>query len=476
MRSAQQIWEAVLGELQLQVSKPNYNTWLKETTGISYQDDVLVVAVPSVFIAEWLANRLYSLIKRTLAGITGRGVEVQFLIQAPSQATRAAQPYQADGGSSAKLMEPPKTASFGSENNLDSIATNTTKESPNSFSLNPRYTLDNFVTGECNRLAHSAALEVVEGPGSIYNPLFIYGDTGVGKTHLLHAIAHAAKVKGLRVLYISAERFTNEFVTAIKAGKTEEFRLKFRNSDTFLLDDIHFLSGKAQTQECVFHTFNELYDNGCQIVATSDRPPRALSALQRKLRSRLESGLVVELQPPDWDTRLAILNAKAKRLKISIPPEVLQFLATQFPHNVRELEGALNKVSTYTKLSADKLDMRLAKKAVQEIVPSETRQAATATPRQTIDAVSEHYSVTAEALTGKRRDKKTALARQVAMYLLRQQNNYSLADIGRMLGDRDHTTILHGCEKIASELSTNHLLSKSIDAIRQELKARESTG
>ncbi len=469
-----QIWDAALGELQLQVSKPNYNTWLKETTGISYQDDVFTIGVPNAFVAEWLANRLYSLVKKTLAGIIGKQVEVQILIQ-PHSRTETYQPqaYLADGGTSTKLMEPLKATSFDPTHSLNYLA----KDPPKTFSLNPRYTLNTFITGECNRMAYAAAVEIAEGLISTYNPLFIYGDTGMGKTHLLQGIAHAAKARGLRTLYLSAERFTSEFVLAIKAGSTEDFRRKFRNIDVLLLDDLHFLSGKAQTQECAFHTFNELYDNNCRIVVTSDRPPKALSALQRKLRSRLAAGLVVELQPPDMETRLAILDTKSKSLNANVPAEVLRFLALQFPHNVRELEGALNKVATYAKLSRLQLelDMQFAKKAVGDLLPSKTEQSSAPSPNQILQAVASYYGIAPGAITGKQRDKKTALTRQLAMYLLREQNHYSLAEIGKILGDRDHTTILHGHKKITIELKTNASLAKAIDDIRQELKSQLSS-
>ena len=449
MRSAQEIWEAALGELQLQVNKPNYDTWLRDTTGISYQDDLFVVGVPNVFIAEWLTNRLYSVIKRTLASITGGNLHVQFLIQLPSQPdTRLAHAYQADGGTSSRqLTKAPK--------------------------MNAAYTFSTFVTGEPNRLAYAAALEVAEEPGRTYNPLFIYGDTGVGKTHLLHAIAHTLKADSPQIVYVNAEQFTNQFVVALMNHKTEEFHNKFRSADVLLVDDIQFLSGKTQTQECFFHIFNDLYDKNCQIVITSDRSPKAMSAVTKRLRSRFEWGLIADMRPPDLETRLTILGNKARRLKMSISPEVLQFLATQFQQNVRELEGALNRVVTYAKLSGANLDLQVAAQAVQDLVDNDNQQQTISTPKHIIDAVANYYGVTLEALTGTRRDKKTAFPRQVAMYLLREHNHCGLAEIGKMLGGRDHTTILHGYEKIAAEVNINSQLSKSIEQIRQQLGTKQ---
>jgi chromosomal replication initiator protein len=451
LKSAKEIWEAALGELQLQVNKPNYDTWLKDTTGISYQGDIFVVGVPNVFVAEWLKNRLYSLIKRTVTSITGKTIQVEFEIRLPSQGTQLTPAYQADGGTSAKLREPIKASK-----------------------INPKYTFDTFVAGEANRLAYAAALEVSEEPGQRYNPLFIYGDTGTGKTHLLHAIGNAVKAKGLRILLATAEQFTSEFITALKNNRIDDFHLKFRSADVLLVDDIQFLSGKAQTQEYLVHIFNDLYDNNCQMVVTSDRPPKAISSVTKKLRSRLEWGLVADISPPDMETRLAILRAMSQQPNVSISPEVLRFLATQFQQNVRELQGALNRVATYTKLSGSRLDMQLAMEALSDVISKDNRRDVMPTPRLIMDSVASYYGIDSEALVSKQRDKKTALARQVSMYLLREQNHCSLAEIGKILGNRDHTTILHGYEKIAAEIKVNPQLNKSIKDIRQSLGIRKT--
>jgi chromosomal replication initiator protein len=448
LKSAQSIWEAALGELQLQVSKPNYDTWLKDTSGITYKEDVFVIGVPNVFIAEWLRNRLLSLIKRTLTGITGKTIDVQFAILAPNQDICPIPAYYADGGTSARLKETATAA----------------------FRLNSKYTFDSFVVGECNRLAYAAALDVSEDPGNRYNPLFIYGDTGTGKTHLLHAIGHTVKAKGFRILLASAEQFTNQFVIALKNNKIDDFHRKFRSADFLLVDDIQFLSGKAQTQECLLHIFNDLYENNYQIIVTSDRPPKAISSVTRKLRSRLEWGLVADLALPDLETRLAIIKVKAKQLNMSIPPEVLRFLAIQFQHNIRELEGALNRVLTYSRLGGGKLDMHLTTQALADIIPKDSKQEAMPTPKLIMTTVANYYGINLEGLADKRRDKKTTLARQVTMYLLREHNHCGLSEIGKMLGGRDHTTVLHGCEKITAEIDINPQLQSSIEEIRQRLR------
>jgi chromosomal replication initiator protein len=451
LKSAQSIWEAALGELQLQVTKPNFDTWLKDTTGISYKEGIFVIGAPNVFIAEWLRSRLHSLIKRTLTSITSQPVDVQFAIRPINQEIQPVAARQADGGTSTRLREP-----------------------ITAFRLNPKYTFDNFVVGESNRLAYAAALEIAEEPGNKYNPLFLYGDTGCGKTHLLHAIGQIAKAKGLTTLIASAEQFTNQFVIALKNNKIDDFHRKFRSTDFLLVDDVQFLSGKAQTQECLFHIFNDLYENNCQIVVTSDRPPRAIPSITKKLRSRLEWGLIADLGVPDLETRLAILRVKSKQLNMSLPPEVLRFLAVQFQHNTRELEGALNRVFTYSRLSGGKIDMKLTAQSLADIIPKDSKHEATPTPKLIMTTVANYYGIDIEGLTGKGRDKQTSLARQVTMYLLRERNHCGLAEIGKMLGGRDHTTIMHGCEKIAAELDVNPELQDSVNEIRQKLKPRRT--
>jgi len=452
LKSAQSIWEAALGELQLQVNKPNFDTWLKDTTGISYKEGVFVIGVPNVFIAEWLKSRLHSLIKRTLTSITSQSVDIQFAVRPLNQEVQPVTSRQADGGTSTRIRAPGAA-----------------------FRLNPKYTFDNFVVGESNRLAYAAALEVSEDPGNKYNPLFIYGDTGSGKTHLLHAIGHTAKSKGMTILIASAEQFTNQFVVALKNNKIDDFHRRFRATDFLLVDDIQFLSGKTQTQECLFHIFNDLYENNCQIVVTCDRPPRAISSITKKLRSRLEWGLIADLGIPDLDTRLAILRVKSKQLNVAQPPpEVLRFLAVQFQHNTRELEGALNRVVTYSRLSGEKIDMKLTAQSLADIIPKDSRQDAGPTPKVIITTVANFYGIDIEVLTGKRRDKTAVLARQVTMYLLRERNHCGLAEIGKILGGRDHTTVMHGCEKIAAEIDVNPQLQESIDEIRHKLKPRRS--
>jgi len=441
----QKIWQSALEQLQLQVSKANYETWLSDTRGVEFSQDTFVVAVPSIFVAEWLRERLYSLIKRTLSNIIGRTVEVQFSVATGEPTLPRAQSYP-DGGTSTKVLSPTKSAR--------------SKEG---------YTFETFIPGQCNRIAYAAALEVLESPGGKYNPLFIYGETGTGKTHLLHAIAHTARSRGFQVICTTAEQFTNQYVLALKNNSIDEFHERFRSADFLLIDDVQFLSGKAQTQECLVHIFNDLYHSSGQMVITSDRLPKTIPNVTNKLSSRLAGGLVVHLSPPDFETSLAILTAKATSSNAVVPTEVLRFIAMQFKGSVRELEGALNRVLTYAKLSGAKVDMTLALQALADIDGGKILPALT--PKLIMDVVATHYGVSPDAIRGKQRDKRTALARQVAIYLLRQETRYSLTEIGKLL-NRDHSTIVHNLARISQSMKTDPDLAASVERLRRELKRK----
>jgi len=346
MRSPQEIWGVVLDELQIQVSKPNYETWLKDTEGIDFDDDRFLVSAPNAFVAEWLKNRFASLIKNTLSNVIGKIVEVQFLVQAATQTNpQPAQAGQYDGGISIKTTKP--------------FYHNT---------LNSKFTFDNFIAGKCNELAYTASKEVVMEPGQIHNPLFIYGDTGLGKTHLLHAIGNSVKNRTRRIIYTNAELITHEFVTALKSNKIDNFNDKYRNIDMLLLDDFQFFGGKKGTQQCFFHLFNDLQENDRQIVITCDSAPRDMQDIGEKLKSRLEGGLVADIKPPDYETRLAILEDKARKYKVSIPKEILEFIATHLHSNIRELEGGLNRIITYARLSSLPIDIELASKTLVSLM------------------------------------------------------------------------------------------------------------
>ncbi|MDH4367790.1 MAG: chromosomal replication initiator protein DnaA, partial [Dehalococcoidia bacterium] len=419
MESAKDIWQSALGKLQIQVSKANYTTWLSDSQGLNCHDNVFVVGVPNVFVAEWLSKRLYPLVRKTLVDITGRDVDVRFEIHNRQQLATSPLIAQTDGGTSTKAT---------------------------AYRFNPKYTFDNFVVSDSNRLAYAAAVEVAENPGISYNPLFVHSSTGQGKTHLLHAIGHLTTNNGLQATYITAEQFANDFVLAVREKQVDRFRSKFRNIHIFLFDDVHFLLDKKQTLQCFFNTFNELYSNNRQIVIAGDCAPQNMHPLSSKLKSRLEGGLVVELQPPDFETRLNILRAKAEKLMNSELEGVLHIVAGKVCENVRQLEGALVYLTAQAKLSG----AEVTPETVNKLLTSMTSKHDI---RQLLRTVADYFSIPAEELTNKKRDKKTALARHVAIYLLREGYSCSLSEIGRELGGRNHATILHGYERIANELS-----------------------
>jgi chromosomal replication initiator protein len=336
--------------------------------------------------------------------------------------------------------------------------------------LNPRYTFDAFIVGNSNRLAHAASLAVAEAPGESYNPLFLYGGVGLGKTHLLHAIGHQGVDTGLAVLYVSSEQFTNEIVNAIRYRTQEEFRAKYRSVDILLVDDIQFIAGKESTEEEFFHTFNSLYEMSKQIVICSDRPPKAILSLEERLRSRFEWGLIADIQPPDLETRMAILRVKADLLHYHVPDDIIAYIAGRVQTNIRELEGCLNRLMAFQKLHRAELTMDIARAAISTL-GTDTREP-TLNSQQIAKAVADYYHISLEAMCGKQRDKYIVTPRQIAMYLIRHETSTSLLEIGQMFGGRDHSTVLHSCEKIDRAITVNQTLRREITAIREQL-ARE---
>jgi len=439
LEPAKEIWERALGKLQIQVSKANYTTWLSNSQGLSCQDNIFVVSAPNIFVAEWLSKRLYPLVRKTLVDIMGKDVDVQFVVHNREQLSASPLAKQTDGGTSSKATQ---------------------------YRFNPRYTFDNFVVSDSSRLAYAAAVEVAENPGSSYNPLFIHSSTGQGKTHLLHAIGHLTTNNGLQAAYITAEQFANEFVLAVREKQVDKFRSKFRSIHIFLFDDVHFLSDKKQTLQCFFHTFNELYSNNRQIVITADCAPEDMQPLSSKLKSRLEGGLVVDIQPPDFETRLNILRAKAEKMMTSDLEGVLHIVAEKVRENVRQLEGALVYLTAQAKLSGTKITPE----TINKLLTSKTYKQDI---KLLLRVVADHFSLSAEDLISKRRDRKTTLARHVAIYLMREGYNCSLTEIGKELGGRNHATILHGYEKIAGELSINPNLANQIVKIKEKINSQK---
>ncbi len=449
-----QLWQTALGELQVGLSRANYDTWFKDTAIISEEDDVFLVGVPNAFAREWLESKYRSQVRTALQHLVGRTVDVRFVTSnAGVTHGRAPAPTGRTPGTSGGGREgpsgPPQLAP----------------------ALIPRYTFATFVVGSNNRLAHAAALSVAERPGHSYNPLFVYGGSGLGKTHLMHAIGHAvlARHPKKRVVYATSEKFTNEFINAIRTQKSEEFRERYRRIDVLLIDDIQFIAGKEGTQEEFFHTFNAIHEEGKQIVLSSDRPPKAIPQLEDRLRSRFEWGLPADISAPDLETRIAILHAKAEAQSVAIPAPIIDFLAQRIVSNIRELEGALTKLVAYATLNAVAITAELAQTMLQNLLYNPRRQSLS--PERIVEAVAKYYSVPVEQLRGKARDRQIVTPRQIAMYLMREETEVPLIRIGEALGGRDHSTVLHGVEKIERELAENDDFRRDISALRELLYA-----
>ena len=452
-----QLWLAVLGELQLAMTRAHYDTWFKETSIVSEEDDVYCIGVPNAFAREWLESKYRPQVRMILQHQLGRTVDVRFLtIQGAQPEVRATShaPGRQNGPPPAVEGQLPQ----GTDRRDGSLGV-----------LNSKYTFSTFVVGSNNRLAHAAALSVAERPGHSYNPLFVYGGSGLGKTHLMHAIGHAviARHPKKRVAYATSEKFTNEFINSIRTQKTEEFRERYRRIDVLLIDDIQFVAGKEGTQEEFFHTFNAIHEEGKQIIISSDRPPKAIPQLEDRLRSRFEWGLIADISAPDVETRTAILRAKAEVQHISVPPQVIDFLAQRISSNIRELEGALTRVVAYATLNAQPVTVQLAQDMLQNILYNPRRQSLS--PEQIVQTVARHYNVPIEQLRGKARDRQIVLPRQIAMYLMREETEAPLMRIGEALGGRDHSTVLHGCDKIEREMAENDDFRRDIGALRELL-------
>jgi chromosomal replication initiator protein len=452
-----QLWTAALGQLQIELSRANYDTWFKDTQVISEEDDVYLIGVPNAFAREWLENKYRSQVREALKHLLGKTVDVRFVTSAPLPAHVG---RGTGTGGPATAHTPGGPAQQGGD-----------RRDQASVPLNARYTFSTFVVGSNNRLAHAAALSVAERPGHSYNPLFVYGGSGLGKTHLMHAIGHAvtARHPKKRVAYATSEKFTNEFINSIRAQKGEEFRERYRRIDVLLIDDIQFIAGKEGTQEEFFHTFNAIHEEGKQIVLSSDRPPKAITQLEDRLRSRFEWGLIADISTPDLETRIAILRAKAEVQNIAVPPPVIDFLAQRIVSNIRELEGALTRIVAYAALNAVPVTTQLAQDMLQNILYNPHRK--TLSPERIVETVARYYGIPLDQIKGKARDKQVVLPRQIAMYLMREETEAPLLRIGEALGGRDHSTVLHGCEKIEREMAENDDFRRDVGALRETLYA-----
>jgi chromosomal replication initiator protein len=444
-----ELWQQVLAAIQTKVSKPSFDTWLKSTKANHFSDSLLIIDTPNNFTREWLENRYTKMISSTVQELLDRTVEVRFVLEGTgSELEKQQQP------AAAPLVKKPVSVADDSFSKM----------------LNPKYTFDTFVIGTNNRFAHAASLAVAEDPAKAYNPLFIYGGVGLGKTHLMHAIGHYVLEHNTnaKVLYISSEKFTNEFINAILDNRGESFRNKYRNIDVLLIDDIQFIAGKEQTQEEFFHTFNALHEEGKQIVISSDRPPKEIPTLEERLRSRFEWGLITDIQPPDLETRIAILRKKAKAENLDIPNEAMVYIANQVDTNIRELEGALIRVVAYSSLVNQDISVHLTAEALKDIMPTNRPKVITIQDIQ--QRVGEYYGLKLEDFKARKRTKAVAFPRQVAMYLSRELTDYSLPKIGEAFGGRDHTTVIHAHEKITMTLKQDQELFKIVHTLKEKIK------
>jgi len=456
--NAARIWSAALGELQLQMTQATFETWLRGSKLVKHEDGTFVIAVKNGYAKDWLEHRLLATIKRTLARLADRTVDVKFVVGAEDAPSADADVPLLKAVEASRKHASRETSERAS-------ASARTSAGPR---LNPRYTFDGFVVGPGNRLAHAASMAVIESPAGAYNPLFIYGGVGLGKTHLLHAIGHGCQAQGIDVLYVSSETFTNDLIEAIRSHTTDSFRDKYRTADVLLVDDIQFIAGKERTQEEFFHTFNALHGGEKQIVLSSDRPPKALSTLEKRLCSRFEWGLIADVQAPDLETRIAILRTKADFCGVRIPDRILSTIASQIQNNIRELEGALNQVAAMAKLTNEPLTPEAAEMALGNLLPRKRELG----PEEIIDRVAQHFGLDTNQVKGRSRKRDIARPRQVAMYLIREETDASLPQIGDLLDGRDHSTILYGCERVAELLEENLDFRRDVTALRQRLYDR----
>jgi len=443
----EELWQAVLAQIQLNISQANFATWFKSTEIVSFKEGEIVIAVPNSFAKEWLENKYGKTIFKILYNLDKEIKDVKYSV----------------GKSELKVARRPQV-SLPNAGQLEFEEFKINKET----NLNPRYTFDNFIIGPFNELAHAAAWAAAKKPGLVYNPLFIYGGVGLGKTHLLQALGNAV-IKNFsqkKVRYIPAERFTAGVVSSIKNHDMEDFKIKYRAIDVLILDDVQFLAGKEKTQEEFFHTFNTLYEANKQIILSSDRPPKAIPALAERLRSRFEGGMIGDIGYPDYETRVAILKAKSQERGVSFSEEILDYIASNIQRNIRELEGALNRLVAYQKINNQNPNLEITKSLLRSLFLSPNK---VANPKKIIQTVAEFYDLKEREILSNSRKKEIVKPRQVAMFLLREVLKGSYPFIGRKFGGKDHTTAIYACEKIQKELEADEGLSNEVELIRQRI-------
>ncbi len=436
----EKLWKKILTEVQLNISEASFNTWFKNTKLDSFENDKLKITVPNLYTKEWLKNKHNETIIKAVKNLNQEIKEVEYIILEQKK-------------DFVEKENPINQMEF-EELNVDQ-----------STNLNPKYTFENFIVGPFNELAHAASYAVAENPGSVYNPLFIYGKVGLGKTHLLQSIGNEVIKSSKKVKYIPAQQFITGVVNGIRNGQIEEFKDKYKDIDVLIIDDIQFLSGKEKTQEEFFHTFNDLYEKNKQIILSSDRPPKAIRALAERLRSRFEGGMIADINFPDIETRLAILKAKAQEKKFNISDDVSNYIAENIQKNIRELEGALNKLVAYNNLTGRNINLEETKKILKNVFESSNN----ITFSQLIKAVSKFYDISETELKGNSRKKEIVKPRQILMYLLREELDYSFPFIGKKLGNKDHTTVMYSYKKTSKQLENDDDMKEEIALIKQTL-------
>ncbi|SFL88494.1 chromosomal replication initiator protein DnaA [Halanaerobium salsuginis] len=455
------IWEKTLENIKEKITNPSFNTWFSETKAVlTTPENQLILQVPNNFIQEWIETQYTDLIEEILTNLTGNHWDL--ILLTPQEVKK----FKEQGSNKVTKTEPDDI-----NNEVESkVDDNEVQEFKNGF--NPKYTFDTFVVGNSNRFAHAASLAVAEAPAKAYNPLFIYGDVGLGKTHLMQAIAHFILKNNpdYKVVYVSSETFTNELINSIKDDSTVDFRDKYRNIDILLVDDIQFLAGKERTQEEFFHTFNTLHESNRQLIISSDRPPKEIPTLEERLRSRFEWGLITDIQKPDLETRIAILRKKADVENLVIPNEVVIYIANKIQSNIRELEGALIKVIAYSSLVDREIDIDLAREALKDLVNKKKAEQIEVNIERIKKIITDNYNLKMEDMESKKRTQNIAFPRQIAMYLSRELTDFSLPHIGEEFGGRDHTTVIHAHnkikEKIENESDFNNKIERLIDTIK----------
>ncbi|MFZ2681710.1 MAG: chromosomal replication initiator protein DnaA [Patescibacteria group bacterium] len=457
-----ELWEAVLGQLELKMSKANFTTWFRNTFVSEYRSGEIVIAVPNSLAQSWLEKKFFRDIVEAVQNITDQPVR---------SLTCRVETKPIDPQPLVIESKMPAHAGGSTQEDYGFVQTGAVEMAPPSgnITINPNYTFQTFVVGKQNELAHAAAQAVAAQPGGTYNPLFIYGGVGLGKTHLLHAIANEIKRRwsSARIMYVTCEHFTNDFIHSVRAGKGKEFKDRYRNVDLLLIDDIQFITGKEGTQEEFFHTFNSLHQENRQIVISSDRPPKSIAGLEKRLQSRLEWGMLVDVGTPDLETRIAILQKKCLERGFNLSREILQYIASSISSNVRELEGALNKISAIHQFRNMEPTLESIKPIVASFEAENIKK--TVTPKQVIQVVAEYFDISLEEVLGKSREKRLAFPRQIIMYLLREEMKSSYPTIGTELGGRDHTTAMHAHTKIAGMVDTDEKLQKDLELIKQRL-------